>query len=166
MAHYKVNGISIAVIHNYKLEWAKGYGWADVANKIPVTTTTRFQAGSISKSLNAIGVLKLAKNRSINLYADINKYLTSWKTPYNGAYKGKIINTVQLLSHTAGINISGFSGYTAGQPIPTTVQVLDGKAPANSPAIHSIIQPGVKYEYSGGGTTITQLLIENNTGRY
>src|SRR5258708_32935926 len=50
MAHYKIKGVSIAVIHNYKIEWAKGYGWADDSLKIPVTTKTLFQAASISKS--------------------------------------------------------------------------------------------------------------------
>lgn len=59
MKKYNINGVSIAVIHNYKIEWAKGYGFADVAEKRPVTETTLFQAASISKSLNGVGVLKL-----------------------------------------------------------------------------------------------------------
>ncbi len=163
MAHYKVNGISIAVIRNYKIEWAKGYGFADVANKAPVTTTTRFQAGSISKSLNAIGVLKLAEEKNIGLEADINKYLISWKVPYSKVSNGRIVNLRQLLSHTAGLNVSGFTGYTKTQRIPSTVQVLQGKSPANSHAVQFISQPGRKHQYSGGGTIITQLLIEDIT---
>src|SRR5579871_2943432 len=59
MAYYHIKGLSIAVIQNYKMMWAKGYGWADDDLKIPVTAQTLFQAGSISKSLNSIGVLKL-----------------------------------------------------------------------------------------------------------
>ncbi len=163
MAHYKVNGISIAVIRNYKIEWAKGYGLADVANKTPVTTTTRFQAGSISKSLNSVGILKLVEKGNIKLDADVNRYLVSWKVPYPKIAKGKTVNISQLLSHTAGLNVPGFSGYMANQPIPSTVQILKGKYRANSPAVHLINQPGIKYQYSGGGTTITQLLIEDIT---
>jgi CubicO group peptidase (beta-lactamase class C family) len=166
MAHYKVNGISIAVIRNYKIEWAKGYGFADVANKTPVTTTTRFQAGSISKSLNAVGVLKLAGKEGIDLNADVNKYLVSWKVPYNKISKGKAVNISQLLSHTAGFNVSGFSGYMANQSIPSTVQILKGKHPSNSPAVHIINQPGIIHQYSGGGTIITQLLIEDITHKH
>lgn len=166
MAHYKVNGISIAVIRNYKIEWAKGYGFADVANKNPVTIATKFQAGSISKSLNAIGVLKLIEKGSIKLDADVNRYLVSWKIPYTKIANGKTVNISQLLSHTAGFNVSGFSGYKGGQPIPSTVQILKGNSPANSPAVRLINQPGIKHQYSGGGTIITQLLIEDITRKH
>ena len=76
-----VNGVSIALIKDYKIEWAKGYGWADSAEQRPVTTNTLFQAGSISKSLNGVGVLKMAQDKRLNLYADINDYLTTWKFP-------------------------------------------------------------------------------------
>src|SRR5580704_759691 len=83
MAHFHINGLSIAVIHNYRIDWAKGYGWADSAEQRPVTVQTLFQAASISKSLNAVGVLLLAQEGKLDLYADINNYLTSWKFPYD-----------------------------------------------------------------------------------
>src|SRR5262245_32218175 len=50
MKFYRVPGVSIAVINNYKVEWARGYGVKDVETSEPVTTETLFQAGSISKS--------------------------------------------------------------------------------------------------------------------
>jgi len=78
MKSHMVNGVSIAVIHNFKIEWAKGYGWADIAEKRKVTPQTLFQAASISKSLSAIGILKLVQDRKIDLDADINTYLHSW----------------------------------------------------------------------------------------
>src|SRR5271166_1894481 len=83
MAFYNIQGVSIAVVRNYKVEWAKGYGWADRDQKIPVTPQTLFQAGSISKSLNSVGVLKLAEDHKVDLYTDINTYLKSWKFPYD-----------------------------------------------------------------------------------
>lgn len=64
MAHYKVMGMSIAVVHDYKVVWAKGYGWADEKDKRPVTTETLFEPGSISKSLNAMGILKLVQDKN------------------------------------------------------------------------------------------------------
>jgi len=48
MKKYNINGVSIAVIHNYKIEWARGYGYADVSINRPVTETTLFQAASIT----------------------------------------------------------------------------------------------------------------------
>ena len=161
MKFYHIHGVSIAVIHNYKIEWAKGYGWADDSRKIPVTAQTLFQAGSISKSLNSVGVLKLVQDKKIDLYTDINTYLDGWKFPYDSLSKGKKITVANLLSHTAGLTVHGFGGYEKGDNIPTIEQVLDGKKPANSDAVRSMYEPGLKFEYSGGGTTISQLIVMN-----
>src|SRR4029079_60384 len=68
MNFYHVNAVSIAVIKDYKIEWARGYGWADSVEQRRVTTGTLFQAGSISKSLNAVAVVKMAQDKSLNLY--------------------------------------------------------------------------------------------------
>ncbi|MDB5134572.1 MAG: CubicO group peptidase beta-lactamase class family [Mucilaginibacter sp.] len=163
MAYYHIHGVSIAIIHNYKIEWAKGYGWADDSLKIPVTAQTLFQAGSISKSLNSVGVLKLAQDKKIDLYTDINAYLNGWKFPYDSLSKGKKLTVANLLSHTGGLTVHGFGGYEKGGPIPTIEQVLDGKKPANSAAVRSMYGPGLKYEYSGGGITISQLIVMDIT---
>lgn len=165
MAFYHIQGVSIAVIHNYKVEWAKGYGLADVDKKLPVTPQTLFQAGSISKSLNSMGVLKLVQEKKIDLYADINTYLKSWKFPYDSLSKGKKITMANLLSHSAGLTVHGFGGYEAGKDLPSIPEVLDGKKPANSPAVRSMYEPGLRFEYSGGGTTISQLVVMDITHR-
>jgi len=163
MNHYNIKGVSIAVIHNYKLEWAKGYGWADDSAKIPVTDQTLFQAASISKSLNGVGVLKLAQENKLDLYDDINQVLTTWKFPYDSVSKNKKISTISLLSHTAGLNVHGFPGYARGEAIPTILQILNGTPPANSNPIHSMLEPGLRSEYSGGGITVSQLIVMDIT---
>ena len=164
MAHYNVKGVSVAVIHNYQIEWAKAYGWADEGLKIPATTQTLFQAASISKSVNSVGVLKLVQDKKLDIYADINNYLTTWKFPYDSLSKGKKISVANLLSHTGGLTVHGFGGYERGKDtIPTIVQILDGKKPANSAAIRSMYEPGLKSEYSGGGITISQLIVMDIT---
>lgn len=163
MAFYKVNGLSIAVIQNYHIAWAKGYGLADDSLKIEVTPQTLFQAASISKSLNGVGVLKLIQTKKLDLYTDINTYLTSWKFPYDSLSKGKKITVANLLSHTGGLGIHGFPGYREGKPLPTIVQILDGQKPANTSAVRSMYAPGVKSEYSGGGITISQLIVMDIT---
>ena len=165
MAFYKVNGVTIAVIKDYKVEWAKGFGWADSAEQRPVTTATLFQAASISKSLNGVGVLKLVQDGKLNLTSDINEYLKSWKFPYDSLSKGKKITTANLLSHTAGLIISGFPGYEMGVSLPTRPQILDGVTPANTKSVRSAFEPGLKFQYSGGGTTISQTIVEDITGK-
>jgi len=160
-----VNGVSVALIKDYKIEWAKGYGWADSAAKRPVTTHTLFQAGSISKSLNGVGLLKLMQEGKLDLYADINNYLKSWKFPYDSLSKGKKITIANLLSHTAGLSVHGFAGYEKGDTIPTLIQILNGEKPANSKAVRSMYEPSLRYQYSGGGTTLSQLLLQDITGQ-
>jgi CubicO group peptidase (beta-lactamase class C family) len=124
---------------------------------------TLFQAASISKSLNAVGVLLLAQEGRLDPYTDINNYLTSWKFPYDSLSKGKKITVANLLSHTAGLSIHGFPGYSKGDTLPTLEEILDGRPPANTGAVRSMYEPGLKSEYSGGGTTITQVIVQDIT---
>ncbi|MEO7984511.1 MAG: serine hydrolase domain-containing protein [Bacteroidota bacterium] len=165
MAAFHVNGLSIAVINDYKVEWVKGYGWANVAEKKPVTPTTLFEPGSISKSLNAVGVLKLVQDKKIDLQSDINLFLKSWQFPYDTVSHGKKINVAHLLSHTGGLSVHGFPGYYYGDTIPTIVQILDGSHPANTKAVRSMFEPGLRHEYSGGGTMISELMQMDITGK-
>ncbi len=163
MAYYKIKGLSIAVVRNYTVIWAKGYGWADKKENRPVTTATLFEPGSISKSLNAVGVLKLVQDNKLDPNKDINDYLKSWKFPYDSLSKGKKITLSHLLSHTAGLSVHGFPGYDPKSKIPLIVEVLDGKTPANTAPVRSEFEPGLRFQYSGGGTTITQLIVTDVT---
>jgi len=163
MKLHKITGVSIAVVHDFKLEWAKGYGWADLSDQRPVTEKTLFQAASISKSLNGVGVMKLVQDGKIDLDTDINQYLTSWKFPYDTVSKNKPITVSALLSHTAGLTIHGFPGYTRGDSIPSVLQILDGQRPANTEAVRSFVEPGTRAIYSGGGITVSQLVVTDVT---
>lgn len=165
MAEYKIVGLSIAVIKDYKIDWAKGYGWADLDEKRPVTPNTRFQAASISKSLNSLALLKLVQEGKIDLEADINGYLKSWKFPYDSIAGNKKITLANLLSHTAGISVHGFPGYAVGDSIPSLPQILDGIKPANTRPVRSQFEPSKRFQYSGGGSTISQLMLMDVTGR-
>lgn len=163
MKFYNISGISIAVIDNYKIDWAKGYGWADIEEKKPVTEKTLFQAASISKSLNAVGVLKLVQDKAIDLNTDINRYLTSWQFPYDSITGDNKITLSNLLSHTAGLNVQGFPGYEMSETLPQLTEILNGIKPSNTPAIKSQFTPGVRFQYSGGGVTISQQIVTDVT---
>jgi CubicO group peptidase (beta-lactamase class C family) len=164
MTFYNINAVSVAVIKDYKVEWEKAYGYADVSEKKLATTQTLFQAASISKSINSLGILKLVEEGKLGLDDDINNYLKDWKFPYDSISKDKKISIAKLLSHQAGLSTSGFAGYEKGKDLPTTIEILDGLKPANSNPVRSIFEPNLKFQYSGGGTTITQLILENITG--
>jgi CubicO group peptidase (beta-lactamase class C family) len=163
MKKYNINGVSIAVIHNYKIEWARGYGFANVSENRQVTETTLFQAASISKSLNGVGVLKLVQEKKLDLNTDINKYLVTWKFPYDEKSNNKKITIANLLSHTAGLTIHGFPGYARGEALPLLSQILDGQKPANTEPVRSNDEPGKSVNYSGGGVTISQMIVMDVT---
>ncbi len=165
MKHYGVPGLSIAVIRDSKIEWAKGYGLADVEENKPVTPATLFQAGSISKPVSAMGALVLVQEGKLSLNADINTSLKSWKLPGNEHTAKAPVTLERLLSHTAGLTVHGFPGYAAGAPVPTVPQVLDGAPPANTAPVRVDLDPGTQYRYSGGGYAIAQLAMTDVTGQ-
>ena len=159
MKFYKVPGLSIAVIKDFKIDWARGYGLKDISTNEPVTTETLFQAGSISKSVNAMVAMKKVEQGKISLDENINDKLTSWKLPDNEFTTKKKVTLRNLLSHTAGTTVHGFPGYAVTEKVPSLQQVLDGASPANTAAVRVDLEPGTRFRYSGGGTTIAQLAI-------
>jgi len=162
MAALHVQGVSIAVIHQGRIAWAKGYGVVDQGGA-KITPQTMFQAGSISKSVTTVAALQLVDAHRLTLDGDVNDALRAWHVPANAWTALHPVTLRELLSHTAGVNVHGFEGYAAGTPVPTTLQVLDGATPANSPAIRVVAEPGKAWSYSGGGFTIAQQLIVDTT---
>jgi CubicO group peptidase (beta-lactamase class C family) len=164
MAALHVPGVSVAVIHDGKILWARGFGVTKIGGA-PVTSTTLFQAGSISKPVTAMAVMHLVQAGRLKLDADINTYLKSWKVPENQFTAQKKVTLRGLLSHTAGVTVHGFPGYARGAPVPSLVQVLNGEKPANTPAIRVDTVPGTLWRYSGGGYVITQQMLLDVTGQ-
>src|SRR5262245_15685519 len=164
MKKFAVPGLSIAVIQDGKIVWAKGYGLADVEANKPVTATTLFQAGSISKPVAAMGSLTLVEDGKLSLDKDVNASLKSWKVPGNALTQKTPVTLEELLSHTAGLTVHGFPGYAAGTPVPTVVQVLDGTPPANTAPVRVDLAPGTQYRYSGGGDRKSTRLNSSHLG--
>lgn len=163
MAFYQVPAVSIALINNGRVEWARAYGLADVARQQPATVRTLFQAGSVSKSLSAIGALRLVDQGQLSLEQDVNGQLTAWKIPPSELTRGKTVSLRLLLNHSAGLTVHGYRGYARGQAIPTLVQVLNGTPPANSEPVRVDVVPGSLWRYSGGGYSVVQLLLMEAT---
>jgi CubicO group peptidase (beta-lactamase class C family) len=165
MAHYKIPGLGIALVNSGKIEWARGYGVARAGGSQPVTVETRFQAASISKPVSAVGALRLVDAGKLDLDKDLNRQLTSWKVPEN-AFTRQTKPTLRfVLSHSAGFTVHGFGGYEAGSRLPRLIDILNGRAPANSAPIRVEFVPGTKMQYSGGGYTVMQRLIMDVTGK-
>jgi CubicO group peptidase (beta-lactamase class C family) len=155
LAYYHTPGASITVIDNFEVDWAQGFGICDARFKKKVTAETLFQAGSISKPVFALGVMRLVQEGRVSLDEDIQSYLSTWRVPSNAGWQPKI-NLRQLLSHTAGLTVHGFPGYQAEEPMPTVLQILNGEPPANTAKVEVNILPGMQFRYSGGGITVAQ----------
>ena len=160
---FLVPGAAIAIIDNGEIILQKGYGFADVEKGIKVNEKTGFNIGSISKTIAAWGVMKLVQEGKIDLDAPAERYLTRWKLP-ESEFDSKEVTIRRLLSHTGGLSLHGYPGWSPNDTLSTIVESLNGRN--NGPGrVEIIMEPGTKYKYSGGGFTILQLIIKEVTGQ-
>ncbi|MBC2845120.1 serine hydrolase domain-containing protein [Winogradskyella flava] len=160
----KVPGMAIAMFDEGRISLKKGYGFSNLKVREPITSTTGFNIGSISKLFTAFGVMKLVEDGKIDLDEPIEVYLTRWKLPSSG-YDTSKVTIRHLLSHTAGISVHGYPGFINKDALPSLEASLNGKnGPArNDEKVEIILEPQTKFKYSGGGYTILQLIIEEVT---
>jgi len=119
---------------------------------------------SISKSITALGIMKLAEDGVFNLDDPVEKYLTRWQIP-DAIYDKGEVTIRRLLSHTAGLSLGGgYPGYKTFNYVPTLEESLSGIGGGSRP-VELIYEPGTKFSYSGGGYNLLQLLIEEVTGK-
>jgi CubicO group peptidase (beta-lactamase class C family) len=157
--------VSIAVIHDHRVLWAKAYGWKDLGKRERANEDTLFQAASISKMVTALAALERADADQVDVDANINLALRSWKLPENELTRATPVTLKQLLSHTAGTNVHSVDGYPEGSTLPTLHQVLDGTPPATTSAVRVEHAPGREFEYSGGGSLVVQQLVVDLSGQ-
>ena len=159
MAHHGVPGVSIAFIRNERIDWAKGYGTTVSGGKDSVDTETLFQAASISKPVAAMAALQTVEEGLADLDKPVNETLSSWKVPENNHTTSHPITLRGLLSHSAGLTVHGFRGYSYDEAVPSLIQLLNGEKPANSDPIIADIPPDSMYRYSGGGYCVAQQML-------
>jgi len=154
-------GLSVAVLGGGRVTRTWQFGVAKDA--VPVGPQTRFQAASISKPVTAIAATRLVQQGILSFDDPVLPRLKSWQ-PKADLEAWSRITLRQLLTHSAGLTVHGFPGYAVGASRPTVAQILDGIAPANTPAVTATLPAGA-WKYSGGGTTVAMLLMTDVTGR-
>lgn len=161
MKFYKVPGVSVAVIDNGAIAWARGYGVREIGTEQPVTTNTLFQAASISKSVAAVVALRLVEQGVLVLDEDVNRRLRSWKLPENEFTASNKVTLRLLLSHRAGL-----TDYAAApnQRLPSLKEILETGKWTPAP-IRVGFEPGSRFAYSGGGYCLMEQLLEDVSGK-
>jgi CubicO group peptidase (beta-lactamase class C family) len=143
------------------LDWIQTIGYADLGSKQPVNKETVFNIGSLSKMVSAWGFMQLVENGLIGLDDPVNNYLKRWKVP-ESKFNESGVTPRRLMSHTAGVSQHSVPGFDAEYEPPTLEESLTGKRNGSEP-VELVHEPGSKWQYSGGGYTIMQLLLEETT---
>ena len=166
LKQFNVPGVTVAVINDFAVEWAQGYGVADVETGARVTGDTMFQAASISKPVAALASMRAVQDGKLTLDQDVNTILKSWKVPGDGYTNDRPVTPRSLMSHTSGTGDGfGFPGYSPGTPLPTVQQILDGQPPSNRRQVRLERPPLTGFKYSGGGVMIQQLALSDALGK-
>lgn len=163
MAHYRVPGVSVAVIDGCRIADSRGFG-RSAGNGPPITPRTLFQAGSISKSVTAVAALRLVGEGKIPLESDVRPLVKSWAADSTADARAHPVTLRQLLNHSAGVTEMGGKGYVRGTPLPAIAEIVNGKTPANNPPVRIEREPGTSWAYSSGGYHVVQALMEEATG--
>ncbi len=133
----------------------------------PVDRDTSFQLASLSKWVSAVGVMALVEAGTIDLDAPVSSYLRSWQLP-PGEFDNDGFTVRRLLSHTAGLTDGlGYGGFAPGediQPLVASLSLAEDASPGADGRVRVGLEPGGQFEYSGGGYSLLQLLVEDVTG--
>jgi CubicO group peptidase (beta-lactamase class C family) len=157
MKGYGIPGCSISLVKGGEVVWTEAYGYADVGGRI-LTADTPMSVQSITKSVTAWGVMRLAEKGLIDLDTPVTKYLKSWQFPQSD-YPTEEITCRRLLSHTAGMPLGDFTNiYAPGEAMPSNREVMTVEAlPAR--------EAGKGFSYSNVGYNLLEILIEDVTGQ-
>ncbi|MEM9494879.1 MAG: serine hydrolase domain-containing protein [Pseudomonadota bacterium] len=164
MAHHSVPGVGVAIIEDGAVVCVKGYGVKRAGEAAMIDADTVFSVGSVSKMVNAALVLRLVAEGLVDLDTDVNDYLTSWKVPEGRHTRKNKVTLRAILSHTAGFSQHGFADFEPGEELPTAIETLNGTGPVKHGPVRLRFAPGKKFDYSGGGITVSQVLVEDVTG--
>ncbi|MAT59729.1 MAG: hypothetical protein CMF23_17285 [Ignavibacteriae bacterium] len=145
-------GLSISIIRGDTILWSKGFGYADIIEKKPVTPDTRFRIGSLTKLFTAATAARLSQEGLLDLDSPIQKYVPSFPE------KGKTITTRQLLGHLSGIRQYGRDEYINTHHYSSVKESLTIFKEDSL-----LFVPGNKYHYSSYGYVLVSAVIESVT---
>lgn len=160
MSTTHVPGLSIAVVENGELQWATGFGFADLENNVPATERTLFRLASISKSLTATGAMELWQEGKLDLDVPVQKYCPAFPV------KSAPITTRLVMGHLAGIR--HYKSDSQNDPEIGNTRHFDDPIQGgldffkNDPLLS---EPGKEFHYSTQGYTLVGCVMEGASGK-
>ena len=124
MAYEKIPGVTVAIIKDQQLVWSKGYGYADVENKVPMKDGSLCSICSISKLFTSIAIMQLWEQGKLRLDDSVSMYLPQFKVKQE--FESVPITIRGLLTHSAGLPRESMQPYWS-QPyvFPTEKEIND-----------------------------------------
>jgi CubicO group peptidase (beta-lactamase class C family) len=154
-------GCAVGIYRDGKIVLAKGYGYANLEDSVPITPQTVFDVGSVSKQFTAASILLLEKQEKLKLDDDVRKYVP--ELPDYSKAGGRKITILQLLNHTSGIRDYGGLFLLAG--------INDDSLMTDDDALGIIVRqkglnfvPGSTWQYSNSGYVLLSLILRRITG--
>ena len=148
-----VPGISVAIAGKEGVIWAQGFGWADIENKVPMSTKTKLRIGSVAKPFTAAALMRLYDQGKIDLEKDVRSYVPAWPEQH------ATITLRQLTSHTSGIRHYEGDEFVSNKSYPTVVDSLDVFKDSSLN-----FEPGTEQSYSTYAWTLVSAAIEGADG--
>jgi len=158
ITYQQLPGLAIGVVYNQELIWSKGYGFGDLQEETPVTPSTLFRIGSVTKVFTATAILQLRDTGKLRLDDPVTRHLPDFKieNPFPDAPEITLWN---LLTHTAGLPREGAFPYWTDHEFPARDELI--AAAASQTLIYS---PGTQYKYSNLGVSLLGAIIEEASG--
>ncbi|HSK81750.1 MAG TPA: serine hydrolase domain-containing protein [Thermoanaerobaculia bacterium] len=152
-------GCTVAVAEKGRTLLSRAYGMADLEHDVPITTSTVFEAGSVSKQLTAAAVLLLVQQGKLSLSDDVRKYV-----PELPDY-GKTITIEHLIHHTSGLRDWGAIAWVHGWPRGTRIYTHAHMLDIASRQKELNYEPGAEFGYTNTGYNLLVVIVDRVSGQ-
>ena len=157
IAYRGLPGVAVGVVSDQQLIWSKGFGYADLKAKRPMTQATRFRVASNSKLFTAIAIMQLREEGKLRLDDPVVQYLPWFKAKPAGDDDGPI-TIEQLLSHSSGLQREAGDHWVSFN-FPTAAEVEH-----LYPERQAAFAPATRWKYSNLGFTVAGRVVEKVSG--
>jgi serine beta-lactamase-like protein LACTB len=158
MSKQQIPGMTVAIALDGNVIWTRGYGLADLENKVPATAETVYRTASIGKTITATAAMRLVEHGKLDLDQPIQQYCQAFPQ------KQWTITSRNLLTHTSGIRHYG-GPHDAEEQTSTVhyANVADALAPFKTDPL--LFEPGTQFSYSTYGFDVLGCVVEGAAGK-